>query len=282
MARSIKLTPAEVAELSHKRVLDGEIKLRKDERRATVAFTPVAWVKMYALIDSFNKEVQWHGLVTRLDESTFLIEDILVFPHVASATTVVSDQEEYEEWMNNLSDEQFNACRFHGHSHVHMQVIPSVTDLTYRKNIFENFSTNPMPDEDQFYIFLIFNKRREFSGQVYDITQNALYDTSEIDLEILIENDWISNFTLGAKEIVKDPVVAQPTINKQNDTKKEKGSINSPSGTTVGATQTSLYPYQTETDEEWRTRVYGGGKTDSADKEYLYSPSGFKGGTYGK
>lgn len=283
MAKNIRLSPEELAELSRKRVINGEIKLRKDERRATVAFTPTAWAKMYALVDAFNKEVQWHGLVSRLDESTFVIEDILIFPHVASSTTVVSDQEEYEEWMNNLSDEQFNACRFHGHSHVNMAVSPSMTDLTYRKNIFENFSTNPMPDEDQFYIFLILNKRREFSGQVYDITENALYETDEIDLEILLDNDWVSNFIIDAKEIVKEPAPVQ-TQNKQtyNGSQKGNGNMCSPSGTTIGATQTSLYPHQTETDEEWRNRVYGGGKTDSADKGYTYPSTGFKGGTYGK
>lgn len=283
MAKSIRLSPEELAELSRKRVINGEIKLRKDERRATVAFTPTAWAKMYALVDAFNKEVQWHGLVSRLDESTFVIEDILIFPHVASSTTVVSDQEEYEEWMNNLSDEQFNACRFHGHSHVNMAVSPSVTDLTYRKNIFENFSTNPMPDEDQFYIFLILNKRREFSGQVYDITENALYETDEIDIEILLDNDWVSNFILDAKEIVKDPTPPQAQNKQtQNGNQKSNGNMCSPSGTTIGATQTSIYPRQTETDEEWRNRVYGGSKVDSAEKGYTYPSTGFKGGAYGK
>lgn len=280
MAKNIRLSDEEIAELSRKRIIDGEIKLRKDERRVTLAFTPTAWTKMYALVDAFSKEVQWHGLVSRLDATTFVIEDILIFPHVASPTTVISDQEEYEEWMNNLSDEEFNACRFHGHSHVNMPVSPSLTDMTYRKNIFENFSTNPMPDEDQFYIFLIVNKRREVSGQVYDITQNALYEKDEIDIEILLDGDWMSDFINTAKEIVKDPPVIQSQSQKSQQTQGKKSGAGtgfcSANGTPAG---TSLC--LSETDEEWRKRVYGGGELDSADKGY-YPSTGFKGGTYGK
>ena len=64
MAKSIRLSPEELAELSRKRVINGEIKLRKDERRATVAFTPTAWAKMYALVDAFNKELSDAGVDT--------------------------------------------------------------------------------------------------------------------------------------------------------------------------------------------------------------------------
>lgn len=275
MAKPIRLTPEDIVELSRKRVLDGEIKLKKDDRRVTVAFTPVAWTKMHALVDAFNKEVQWHGIVSRADESTFIIEDILIFPHVASSTTVVSDQEEYEEWMDGLTDEQFNACRFHGHSHVNMGVTPSMVDMTYRKNIFENFSTVPAPNEDQYYIFLIFNKRREFSGQVYDITQNAIYETNEIDLEVLIDNDWLGNFIIDAKELVKDPPAAPAT----NKGAVQKGGTGTP---TTYPTQSTAYSLKPETDDEWRERIYGGGKTDSADKGYTYPSTGFKGGNYEK
>lgn len=280
MAKNIRLTDEELIELSRKRIMDGVIKLYKDDRKATLAFTPIAWTKMYALVDAFDKEVQWHGLVSRLDENTFIVEDILIFPHEASACTVVSDQEEYEEWMNDLSDEQFNACRFHGHSHVNMGVTPSVTDMMYRKNIFENFSTNPAPDEDQFYIFIIVNKKREFSGQIYDITNNAIYEKEEINLEILANGDYLKDFIAEAKRIVKNPTPPQAK-NATTNNGKPSG-MASPQGTSVGhIQQTSIYPAVcSETDEQWRKRVYGGGELDSADKNY--PAGGFKGGTYGK
>ena len=278
MATNLTLSQEELIELSKKRVFNGQITLRKDNRKVTVAFTANAYVKMYALVDEFSKEVQWHGLVSRLGESLFLVEDILIFPHVASSTTVVSDQEEYEEWMNGLTDEQFNACRFHGHSHVHMQVAPSGVDLTYRRNLIENFSTNPLPDEDQFYIFLIVNKRREFSGQVYDITNNALYEKDEINIKILVENDWLSNFVAAAKKIVKDPPVAQvQATNTQNKHANGNGTPMSEHNARNNA-QMSIYPHQYETDEEWQNRVYGGGSSNK--KETTYPACGFKGGKY--
>lgn len=279
MAKNIVLSNEDIAELSTRRFFEGKFEIRRDTRRVTVAFTPIAWIKMYSLVDAFDKEVQWHGLVTRMDENTFLIEDILIFPHVATSTTVVSEQEEYEQWLDELPDDKFNACRFHGHSHVRMAVTPSVVDMTYRKNIFENFSRNPMDGEDQFYIFIIVNKDRKFNGQVYDITGNALYETDEIDIEVLDNGDYLSDFVKEARTIVKNPPVTQP---------KTEGKISSPNGTSVqniqpaGQTTYPRQPHLSESDEEWARRVYGGGKHDSADPQYRgsYPKSGFNGGAY--
>ena len=126
-----------------------------DDRKAKIIFTPIAWKKMYALVYAFSSEVQWHGTVKRLDKSTFLITDILVFPHEVTGTTVVSDQKEYEDWLDSLNDETFNSLRFHGHSHVDMGVTPSGVDMNYRRNLLNNFGM-PNEESDLFYIFLIF------------------------------------------------------------------------------------------------------------------------------
>ena len=98
---------------------------KSDDRCALLYFTPMAWIKMTALVSEFSTEVQWHGLVRRLSECEFEIYDILVPPHTVTAATVTSDQEKYSNWINGLDDETFNALRFHGHSHVNMPVSPS-------------------------------------------------------------------------------------------------------------------------------------------------------------
>lgn len=175
----------------------------RDERKATLYFTKSAWIKMYALINHFSTEVQWHGTVKRHNESTFIIEDILTFPHKVTGTTVTSDEEEYTRWRDNLDDDTFNALRFHGHSHVNMGVTPSSVDTTYRRSILDNFST-PTPESDLFYIFLIANKSMDISVEIYDLQNNALYSTNEVSIKIPLNNqEYLSEFLKNAKDMVK-------------------------------------------------------------------------------
>jgi len=187
----------------------GKIEIKQDlptsDKRATIYFTSEAWTKMQSLVTIYTTEVQWHGLVRRISENEFEIYDILVFPHSVSASTVVSDQEKYSEWLNNLSDDEFNAMHLHGHSHVNMAVSPSGVDMQYRENV---IATMPLPqeEEDSYYIFMIFNKRCEWSGQIYDFKYNTLYDTKDIDIDVfLYEDGMLSNFIAEAKKLTTEP-----------------------------------------------------------------------------
>ncbi len=175
----------------------------KDDRKATLSFSRKAWIKMYALVNNFTSEVEWHGTVERIDEFTFLIKDILIFPHEATGSTVTTNQKEYEDWLNDLDDETFNSLRFHGHSHVDMGVFPSGVDTSYRNNVLNNFGT-PTPETDLFYIFLIANKKGAISAEIYDLQNNALYDTDEITIEVEIDDDeYLCEFMSEAKNAVK-------------------------------------------------------------------------------
>ncbi len=181
---------------------------KSDDRCALLYFTPMAWIKMTALVAEFSTEVQWHGLVRRLSECEFEIYDILVPPHTVTAATVTSDQEKYSNWINGLDDETFNALRFHGHSHVDMAVSPSVTDTDYRKDVITQL---PKPDanNDTFYIFLIINKRHDWSAEIYDLTYNALYSTTakEIDMMVMLDDgDTVDNFVSEAKKVAVQSV----------------------------------------------------------------------------
>lgn len=184
-----------------------EHKLHGDQRRALISFTPTAWIKMTSLVSEFSTEVQWHGLVRRVSESEFEVYDIIVPPHVVTSATVTSDPEKYSNWLNGLDDETFNALRFHGHSHVNMAVSPSVTDKDYRKDVITQF-TQPDENNDPFYIFLIINKRHEWSAEIYDLTNNAIYSTvdKEIDLAVTLDDgDCIDQFLLEAKRVATLP-----------------------------------------------------------------------------
>ena len=270
----------------------------KDDRKAKLFFTPKAWNKMYTLVYAFSSEVEWHGTVERLDESSFLVKDILVFPHEVTGSTVVSNQEEYEEWLNGLDDDTFNALRFHGHSHVNMGVTPSAVDMTYRKNLLNNFE---MPNEttDLFYIFIITNKRGEISGEIYDLQNNALYSTDEIEVGTQGgEDDYLSAFLTDAKSMVKEarpvysggiyggsgygygygtgattpsapkgtPIAASPQPQLSNKRKKKKGKDQQSQQQTLRAYGVGVGSYcghegddySDEDEDEWMRRVYGG------------------------
>lgn len=180
--------------------IDIKRSFKSDDRIATLLFTPKAWIKMTALVARFETEVQWHGLAQRITENTFEIYDIIVPPHEVSSATVTSEYAPYIKWLDELDDTTFNAVRFHGHSHVNMGVSPSSTDNKYRLDLVTQLP-KPVDGEDVFYIFLIINKKHEWSAEVYDLTNNAVYSTDEIFMECGPDDDDIDTFIAEAKSV---------------------------------------------------------------------------------
>lgn len=186
--------------------LNFKLKEVKDDRKATITFSAQAYMKIFALVHTYSTEVEWHGVVERTAADAFYIKDILIFPHKVAGATVISDQTEYEKWLDTLDNDTFNALRFHGHSHVNMGVTPSGVDMTYRHNILNNFGT-PSATSDLFYIFLIFNKKGDISGEIYDLQNNALYSksTNTDEINIVVEDcDWLTDFLDEAKRVVTE------------------------------------------------------------------------------
>lgn len=186
--------------------LNFKLKEARDDRKATITFSAKAWMKIFALIHTYSTEVEWHGVVERTAADAFYIKDVLIFPHKVTGATVISDQTEYEKWLDTLDDDTFNALRFHGHSHVNMGVTPSGVDMTYRHNILNNFGT-PSATSDLFYIFLIFNKKGDISGEIYDLQNNALYSksTNTDEINIVTEDcDWLTEFLDEAKRVITE------------------------------------------------------------------------------
>lgn len=242
----------------------------KDDRKATITFSERAWIKTHALIHTYSTEVEWHGVAERIADNSFYIKDILIFPHRVTGATVTSDQKEYESWLDTLDDEIFNSLRFHGHSHVNMSVNPSSVDMEYRKSILNNFGSSPYGEND-FYIFLIFNKRKEISGEIYDLKNNAIYSTDEI---IISHNDaeWIEDFLREAKSLVKEDrcygvpyaQTTQYTGNKSTNALKESTSQQCPKHSAkYDATQSSLFDdddYPDPLDPDYYEKIYGMGR----------------------
>ena len=185
-----------------------QFKYEKSDRRAKLIISPVAYAKMLTIIMSQDKEVAWHGTTERISSREFHINDILVYPQEVTASTVDTDEEEYAKWMISLDDEVFNNMHFQGHSHVNMGVFASGTDMGHRDKI-----TTQLGDED-YYVFMIWNKKLEWSGAIYDMPSNTLYETDDIDVEISL-----GDITAGALIKELDEKVTQYTYQYKGGSK---------------------------------------------------------------
>ena len=154
--------------------------------KPTVMVSIIADRKMRALVQQCDKEIGWHGTVSYDAESnTYLIEDIFVFPQEVTGTTVQSIDEVYGLWlMETFDDEQFAKLRMHGHSHVNMGITPSGIDTAYQEVLTDRVN--------DFYIFIILNKRDDYYVCLFDIANNYMYDKEDIfyDAEIEETDAW--------------------------------------------------------------------------------------------
>lgn len=142
----------------------------------TICITTKAYIKMRLLVDKFDKEIGWYGIVNQMPglENTYVIEDIVVYPQTVSGATCEQDEDRMFEFEMRLTTDQVNHKRFHGHSHVNMATSPSGVD--------ENFYQELLSQVTDFFIITITNKRNEYTTRFYDVANNILYTDVEIHL----------------------------------------------------------------------------------------------------
>lgn len=230
MSRPIKLTDELlkniqeefIAKVKSMKMFDGKLEYSRtfkwedsENDKATIFLSSIAFAKMNALIQQFDSEVAWHGVVHRDEEdpTIFRITDILVYPQVISGATVNTDQEAYQTWLYAFDDDVFNNIRMQGHSHVNMGVSPSGVDTTHQEKILGQIR------DDDYYIFMIWNKRYEHFVRIFDLKNNTLYETADVDVLIGDEGMNLNEFVKSAKEIVKPktyaPTYTPPTYGYQ-------------------------------------------------------------------
>lgn len=236
--------------LTGARLLTGKVEVQlptygvcKEELKPTIVFTKKAEERMKALVRLCNTEVGWHGTVTYdAETNTYTIHDILVFPQTITGTTVNSIDEEYGPWLMGLTDEVFSKLRFHGHSHVNMGVFASATDTNHQETLIESV--------DDFYIFMIINKKNEVAVFLYDKINNIMYDTK--DINVVFSKDKTDKWATKAmdKYLVKPkPVVTQysrPVYNQYSGRysyEKENTQSNNIQ-TTLAAAQKQMSTYE--------------------------------------
>ena len=157
-----------------------------------VYITAEAYVKLRKLVDDTTTEIGWYGTVTKMPgfESVFVIDDILVYPQTVTGATCVQDDDRVFEFELNLSTDQVNRKRFHGHSHVNMGVTPSGVD--------EQFYQDILTQVDDYFIVMITNKSGAYYTRFYDMQNNILY--TGIPVQVMLDNGialehWYDNAT---------------------------------------------------------------------------------------
>lgn len=176
--------------------------------KAEIFIEDTAYRKMYALVDNFDTEIAWHCLARRDDKGKYTITDVIVYPQVVTGATVNTDQEKYQMWLFELPDEVFPLVRCQGHSHVNMSTSPSGTDTNYYDQIVETLG------EEDFFIFMILNKRRDMFVNIYDKKYNIMYESKDITISKTY-SDEIDELLKDAREKCKEKVVT-PTYKWTN------------------------------------------------------------------
>jgi len=188
--------------LTNAKMQDGELKYEATwdytncKDKVEIAFEPTAFLKMYMLIQDFDSEIAWHGVVERDGDKKFIVKDIIVYPQEVTGVTVVTDQKEYTDWLYALDDDTFSKVRFQGHSHVNMAVSPSSTDETGQQGILKQLR------DDDYYIFMIWNKKLSRYARVYDLKNNTLYMSEDV-IVTLTDGTDLSKFLKSSKSAVK-------------------------------------------------------------------------------
>lgn len=264
MGKILKLTPEAkqaaidkfAASLSNINTYNGKISYNhafSTDDKATVWFTQDAWAKMIALIHSVgDKEVGWHAIVQRADQMegyNYVIRDLLVYPQAVSGATVDTDQEKYQNWLNQQPDEVFNHIRGHFHSHVNMPCSPSSTDDAHVQSLVAQ-----IPDGG-FYVFMIWNKKMEFSARIYDLRANLFFETADVVVKT-IGTVGLQEFIESAKTMIEVKTYAYNASTYSNSGGKGAGAQNKPSGAPptrptpmIGAGWRGGHPYDYDNDE---------------------------------
>lgn len=131
----------------------------------TVFFTVSALAKVQYIVASCGTELAWLGLVDELENGDFLITDIYIPEQEVSSATAEIDAEAIAKLAYN-HDIDSAKLRYHGHSHVNMEVIPSSTDQHHIEDYLEHFP---------FLIRTISNKKGEMRVDLFDKRSGFTY-----------------------------------------------------------------------------------------------------------
>lgn len=186
-------------ELDLKVKFEKELTAKPDEK-INILFTPLAYLKSAALVKEFKGEVGWQGLMKQLDNRSYLVYDIIVYPQSVSGARTL-DPTKTNDWYEKYED-VIEDMRFQAHSHVEMSTTPSTTDVANQRNVVRNTISGG------YVLFQIWNKKGDINSFFYDIDNNTLYERDDINIEIQCAGEFntLKAFVEDAKKQVDDLV----------------------------------------------------------------------------
>ena len=160
--------------------------LNNEIKKPIVYMMANTYLKMLEYVLKCDTEIAWHGTVKRGtgDKShIFYIKDVYLYPQKIAAATVQVDDDKYTQWSDKQDAETFNNRRFQGHSHVNMSAFYSGTDENNKYAFLQDLL------DDDYYIFLVTNKRQEHNFEIYDLAQNIIFENKDIDFRVYLTED---------------------------------------------------------------------------------------------
>lgn len=193
----------------------------KPEDKVNLIIEANAWIKMWGLVSSESGEIGWHMICERINDKTIVIKDVLLYPQYVTGVTVTTDDVGYGDWLHKELDmEEINNLRGHGHSHVNMGTSPSGVDRTWYNEILQSLA------EDDYYVFMILNKKDDMFLEIYDLKTNTIYDKKDVNVHILTNNTYLNTWLIEEKRKAlqkKEVKVATPSVT--TNTSKEKTTV---------------------------------------------------------
>lgn len=185
-----------------------------EEKNATLHYSAIAWEKQRSLVESFDTEIAWYGVIHRSENNPacFIVDDILVYPQKVSGAYVDMDTEKCGQWLFGIPDEVCHSMRLQGHSHVRMSTDPSDTDLKHQYSTATEMAEAPV---NKYYVSLITNKLGATNVRVFDFERNLFYDYGEVD--VFYEGHDLTEFIKEAKLIAPSSTTYKKKDNKKNN-----------------------------------------------------------------
>ena len=190
------------------------------EDKVTILFTQKAYCRMQALVDYYDTEVGWYGLVEKLDDKLYLVYDVKICKQYVNGGKVDTEDKDTLEFFNSLTDDEAEHMHFQAHSHVKMSTQASGIDLQNQADVVRNMG------KSGFYIFQIWNKSNDINTYLYDLDNNVFYDHKDVIIEIEDDDKLISDFLLSTEALVVEKKFYPYQI-KQKEHKKEEEKVTS-------------------------------------------------------
>lgn len=188
------------------------------KEKITILYSQKAYLRMQALVDFYDTEVAWYGLVSKLSDKLYYVYDVKLCKQYVNGSKVDTEDEDTLAFFDSLTDDEAEHMHFQAHSHVKMSTSASGVDLQNQTDVIRSLG------KQGFYIFQIWNKNNDINTYLYDLDANMFYDRKDVVIDIEDEEGCLSDFLATTVDLVveKKNYPYQQYYSQQKEKKKEE------------------------------------------------------------